>query len=98
LTFERTGKALCIILVLIFDEFNIHKINCWTIWLGITFAFMVLYLICWGRYFIGNNCCKCIITRRFNPRFYTSIGYLDNVILLPFFIALTLKLIPKETI
>jgi hypothetical protein len=55
LGFERTGQVLCTVLVLIFDDFNIHQINLWTIWLGITFLLLVLYLICWVRYFIGGH-------------------------------------------
>lgn len=55
LTFERIGQVLCTILVLIFDDFNIHKIDLWTIWLGIAFILMVLYLLCWGRYFLGDH-------------------------------------------
>ena len=55
LAFERTGQVLCTILVIIFDDFNIHEINLWTVWLGIAFLLMVMYLLCWGRYFLGNH-------------------------------------------
>jgi AraC-like DNA-binding protein len=55
---ERIGQVLCTILVIIFDDFNIHKISFWTIWLGIAFILMVLYLLCWVRYFLGNHLSK----------------------------------------
>ena len=55
LAFERIGQVLCTILVVIFDNFNIHEINFWTIWLGIAIILMVLYLFCWLRYFLGNH-------------------------------------------
>ncbi len=52
---ERTGQVLCTTLVLMFDNFNIHGINLWTVWLGIAFLLMLLYLVCWGRYFFGKH-------------------------------------------
>lgn len=55
LAFERIGQVLCTILVIIFDDFNIHEINFWTIWLGIVFILLVLYLLCWRRYFLGKH-------------------------------------------
>lgn len=55
LAFERTGQVLCTILLVIFDNFNIHGLNLWTIWLGIAIILMILYLLCWGRYFTGDH-------------------------------------------
>ncbi len=55
LAFERTGQVLCTAMVVIFDDFNIHEINLWSIWLCIAFILMALYLFCWGRYFAGNH-------------------------------------------
>ncbi|KPU45278.1 hypothetical protein OXPF_11710 [Oxobacter pfennigii] len=55
LTFERIGQLFCTVFLLIFDDFNIHNFNLWTMWLGIAFVLMALYLICWGRYFIGKH-------------------------------------------
>ena len=55
LVFERIGQALCTILVLVFDNFNIHTINYWTIWLGLASLSMLLYLLCWARYFLGAH-------------------------------------------
>jgi hypothetical protein len=55
LAFERTGQALCTILVLIFDNFNIHEINYWATWLGLAALLMAAYLLCWARYFLGPH-------------------------------------------
>ena len=52
---ERIGQLLCTIVVLIFDNFNIHEIDYRTIWLGISALLMVLYLFCWRRYFMGKH-------------------------------------------
>lgn len=55
LTFERVGQVLCTVLVLIFDNFNIHKAEPRTALLAFVFLLMLLYLICWGRYFVGDH-------------------------------------------
>jgi hypothetical protein len=55
LAFERTGQVLCTVLAVVFDNFNLHGFNLWTIWLGISFLLMILYLLCWGRYFLGKH-------------------------------------------
>lgn len=55
LVFERVGQALSTVLVLIFDDLNIHGVRPWTIWLGAAFLLMALYLLCWGRYFRGGH-------------------------------------------
>jgi hypothetical protein len=55
LALERVGQVLCTVLVLIVDDFNIHRIDLWTIWLAIVFILMVLYLLCWARYFLGKH-------------------------------------------
>lgn len=55
LALERTGQVSCTVLVLIFDDFNVHGINPRSIWLGMALLLMVLYLLCWGRYFLGKH-------------------------------------------
>lgn len=55
LAFERTGQILCTILVLIFDNFNIHQIDGWIIWLVLVALLMIAYLLCWARYFLGPH-------------------------------------------
>lgn len=58
LALERVGQALCSLLVLIFDNLNLHGPRWWNAWLGIALIFMVLYLLCWGRYFRGGHLSK----------------------------------------
>lgn len=55
LFFERTGQALCTILLLAFVNLNIHRLDYWTIWLGLALMLMLLYLLCWVRYFLGTH-------------------------------------------
>jgi hypothetical protein len=55
LAFERSGQILCTVLVVIFDDFNVHPLNFRAIWLGTASLLMILYLICWGRYFMGGH-------------------------------------------
>ena len=55
LTLERAGQALCTTVVLIFDDFNMHALSPWTLWLAAAFVLMALYLLCWARYFRGAH-------------------------------------------
>ena len=52
---ERVGQALCFALVLLFDDFNLRRGGLWLLWLGGAFLCVILYLICWGRYYAGNH-------------------------------------------
>jgi hypothetical protein len=56
--FERAGQVSCTALVLIFEDFNVNVIRPWTLWLGAAAVLMVLYLICWGRYFLGKRAAR----------------------------------------
>lgn len=47
---ERMGEVLCTCCSLIFVELNIRD-TIWVVWLGVSFAFMLLYEIYWVRYF-----------------------------------------------
>lgn len=51
LLFERVGQVLCTFSVLIFSDFNIQKLSIWSLWLVVSFLLMLLYEICWIRYF-----------------------------------------------
>lgn len=55
LAFERAGQALCSVLVLIFSDYNVHKLGLWSLWLGASAVLMLLYLLCWCRYFTGEH-------------------------------------------
>lgn len=48
--FESIGQVLVTCIVLIFKDFNV-LLSVWTIWLVLSFLFMVLYEIYWVRYF-----------------------------------------------
>lgn len=55
LFFERIGQVLCTALVLIFDDLNVKGISLWTIWLGAALVLMIMYIVCWIRYFRGEH-------------------------------------------
>ncbi len=55
LLFERVGQVCCTFSVLIFNDFNITSFSIWTLWLIISFLLMILYEICWIRYFINEH-------------------------------------------
>ncbi len=48
--FESIGQALVTCIVLIFKDFNI-SVSVWSLWLILSFLFMILYEIYWLRYF-----------------------------------------------
>ncbi len=58
LLFERIGEILVTCLSLIFSDFNINKISCWTIILLLAFIIMILYEVYWIRYFKSNKTMK----------------------------------------
>ena len=51
LALERIGEVLVSCVVLIFSDFNIKLWLNWQWWLVTSFVLMVLYEICWIRYF-----------------------------------------------
>ena len=51
LGFERVGEVLVSGIALVFADFNLRSLNGWSLWLGVSFALMVLYEIFWARYF-----------------------------------------------
>lgn len=55
LMLERVGQALCTFSVLIFSDFNIQKLSIWSLWLVVSFLLMLLYEICWIRYFKSKH-------------------------------------------
>lgn len=52
LVFERTGQVCVTVCALIFSDFNFSPFNLWSLWLLISFTLMIIYEICWIRYFI----------------------------------------------
>lgn len=51
LLFERMGEVLTSALCLVFSDFNIRTDSLWSLWLLVSFLFMVLYELYWIRYF-----------------------------------------------
>lgn len=55
LMLERVGEVLTCGTVLIFSDFNINGISCWSIWLFLSFVLMLLYEAYWVRYFNSSK-------------------------------------------
>jgi hypothetical protein len=55
LAFERAGQMLCTGTILFFNDYNPKEFTLWTIWLFLSFAFMILYEIYWVRYFRSSR-------------------------------------------
>lgn len=58
LLFERAGEVLVTCLLLIFSDFNIQGITVWMIWLIAAFVLMIIYELCWIRYFKSEKMMK----------------------------------------
>jgi hypothetical protein len=54
LLFERVGQVCCSCSVLIFSDFNIVPFSTWSLWLITSILLMILYEICWIRYFTNE--------------------------------------------
>lgn len=55
LLFERAGQVGVTCCALIFTDFNLTVFSLWSIWLIVSFIFMLLYEIYWIRYFRGEH-------------------------------------------
>ena len=53
LVFERTGQVLCTCCALCFADLNPRELSPWTLILAVSFGLMILYDVCWYRYFAG---------------------------------------------
>lgn len=58
LMFERIGEILVCCFVMIFSDYNINETTLWSIWLLISFVFMILYEVYWIRYFKSQKTIK----------------------------------------
>lgn len=58
LWFERIGQVFCTCSALFFSDFNIATFTIWSLWLIVSFLLMILYEICWVRYFINEHTSK----------------------------------------
>jgi len=69
LLLERVGQVLVTAAALCFSDFNIRGLTPWTGWLAAAFFLMVLYEICWLRYFVGDH----TLATFYGDRFYIPI-------------------------
>jgi len=53
--FEKVGQVCVTCCALIFSDFNINDFSIWSIWLAISFIFMMIYEMYWLRYFRGEH-------------------------------------------
>jgi uncharacterized membrane protein len=56
--FERIGQMSICCFMLIFSDFNVKSFSLWTIWLAVSFLLLILYEICWLRYFKSQRTMK----------------------------------------
>ena len=49
--FEKIGQVLVTCCILVFSDFNLRPFSPWSLWLALSFLVMVIYEICWLRYF-----------------------------------------------
>lgn len=55
LLLERTGQVCTTCAVLIFNDFNLVPFSLWSVWLIASLILMLLYEICWIRYFTHEH-------------------------------------------
>lgn len=55
LVLERVGQVACTICLIIFSDYNIKSFTAWSWWFIIACILMIMYEICWIRYFIGKH-------------------------------------------
>lgn len=58
LIFERVGQVSVTCLAVIFKNFNINNLSKWSLWLLVSFIIMLLYEVCWVRYFRSSHTLK----------------------------------------
>lgn len=51
LVLERVGQVLTTASALLFSDYNLKPFSAWTVWLIASFFLMMLYEVCWIRYF-----------------------------------------------
>lgn len=55
LVFERVGQVCVTCSALIFRDFNLAPFSLWSFWFIVSFILMILYEICWIRYFTNEH-------------------------------------------
>jgi hypothetical protein len=56
--FERVGQVCVTCSALIFSDFNLAPFSLWSLWLIVSLILMLLYEICWIRYFNNGHTLK----------------------------------------
>ncbi len=52
LVLERIGQVLVVVSAVMFKDYNPTDFSAWTAWLIVSGCLMLLYAVCWVRYFI----------------------------------------------
>lgn len=55
---ERIGQIIVTTAALIFSDFNFKPFSVWSIWLIVSFTFMIMYEFWWFRYFKSSKSLK----------------------------------------
>ncbi|HBK31933.1 MAG TPA: hypothetical protein DDZ78_10005 [Porphyromonadaceae bacterium] len=55
---ERAGQVGVTACALVFTDFNLAPFSAWSVWLIVSFGCMLLYEVCWIRYFTGKHTLK----------------------------------------
>ncbi len=52
---ERAGQVCTTCCAVVFSDFNLFPLSLWSLWLLGSFLLMLLYEVCWVRYFKGSH-------------------------------------------
>lgn len=55
---ERVGQVLVSCVAIIFNDYNLKPFSLWSMWLIVSFILMIIYEICWIRYFNSKHTLK----------------------------------------
>lgn len=55
LLFERAGQVLVTCCALCFADLNLQSLSPWCLWLLAAFGLLILYEVCWIRYFLSEH-------------------------------------------
>lgn len=55
---ERVGQVLVSCVAIIFNDYDLKPFSLWSLWLIVSFILMIIYEICWIRYFNSEHTLK----------------------------------------
>lgn len=58
LVLERVGQVLVTCTAIIFTDYDLKPFSLWSFWLIVSFSLMIIYEICWIRYFNSKHTLK----------------------------------------